>query len=87
MKAFITISGKDRVGILAEISTICKQHQANILDVSQTILDDYFTMSMLVSIADLTTDFMTFQNDLHTQVTDMQIKVMHENIFTAMHRI
>lgn len=87
MKAFITVSGKDRVGILAQVSAICQQYNANILDVSQTILDDYFTMAMLVAIDELNAPFSTLQDSLHTQIEDMKVNVMHEDIFQAMHRI
>ncbi|MDD7757996.1 ACT domain-containing protein [Aerococcus suis] len=87
MKAFISVSGKDRVGILASVSTLCQQYNANILDVSQTILDDYFTMGMLVSIDQLSAPFSDFQDALQTKISDMQIHVMHEDSFTAMHRI
>ena len=57
MKAIITVIGKDRVGIIAEVTNLMAQHDINILDISQTILQEYFTMIMLVDTAASTISF------------------------------
>ena len=53
MRAIITVIGVDQIGIIAEVSTLLAEKKANILDISQTILDDYFTMTMLVDLENL----------------------------------
>ena len=89
MKAVITVVGRDTVGILAKVAAVCAEHNANILDVSQAVLSEMFTMVMIVDISDLTADFSGLQNGL-TALGDeigMKIHVMHEDIFNSMHRI
>lgn len=89
MKAVITVVGKDRVGIIAGVSTALAEHHVNILDISQTILQDYFTMIMLV---ELDTELMAIPElsqrlDAVGERLGLQIRVQHEGLFTAMHRI
>ena len=89
MKAVVTVVGRDTVGILAKVSNECSLHNANILDVSQSVMQDLFTMFMLVDISDITSDFQDLQNSLGTlgERIGMKIHVMHEDIFNSMHNI
>ena len=89
MKAVITVIGKDKMGIIAMTSTECLKYGANIEDISQTVLDEYFSMIMLVSIEGLNVDFATFADAMATagKEAGVDIRVMHEDIFNSMHRI
>ena len=89
MKAFITVIGKDRVGILAGVSTKCAEYGVNIADVSQTVLDDMFAMIMMIDISAITVgfgDFATLMQEYGKEI-GMDIRAMHEDIFNSMHRI
>ena len=89
MRAFITVVGKDTVGILAKVSSICAQHDINITEVSQTILDDMFCMIMLADISKSTVGFVDFSEELakYGEENNLSIHAMHEDIFSSMHRI
>ena len=89
MKAVITVVGKDRVGIIAAVSTALAESSVNILDISQTILQGFFTMIMLVEIDTEQIAIATLQEVLNSvgERLGMQVRVQHEAIFTAMHRI
>ncbi|MBQ4591106.1 MAG: ACT domain-containing protein [Clostridia bacterium] len=89
MKAVITVIGHDTVGILAKVSTRCAEHNANIIEVTQSVMEDLFAMVMLVDITKITCDFTDLQNalvELGDQI-GMKIHVMHEDIFNSMHHI
>ncbi|MDR0852283.1 MAG: ACT domain-containing protein [Clostridiales Family XIII bacterium] len=87
MKAVITVIGKDMVGILAKVSTTCAEANANVIEVTQSVLQEYFAMVMLVEIDNLTTDLTQLEENLKKNVAGMTIHVMHEDIFNSMHRI
>ena len=89
MKAVITVTGKDSVGIIAKVATECSLYKANILDISQSVLSEYFAMIMLVDIHELTIDFSDFSDKLASlgKGCGLDIRVMHENIFNSMHNI
>ena len=89
MKAVITVTGKDSVGIIADVASICAKKGANILDITQTVLSDYFAMIMLASIDELTIDFSDFVDTLEKLGQDrgLAIHTMHEDIFNTMHHI
>lgn len=87
MQAVITVIGKDKVGILAEVATQCSKYNVNVVDVEQTIMQDYFTMVMLVNIDKLSIEFEEFQQNTKESIPEMEIHVMHEDIFNSMHRI
>ncbi len=89
MKAIVTVVGRDTVGILAKVSATCAEHNANIVDVTQSVMRDLFTMVMLIDISDITTDFFDLQNSLCNlgEEIGMKIHVMHEDIFNSMHHI
>lgn len=89
MKAILSVVGKDSVGILAKVATKCAEYEANIEDVTQSVLDDYFVMVMVVSINEIKIEFNAFI-DLMTEYglsNALSIHVMHEDIFNSMHKI
>lgn len=87
MKAVITVIGKDMVGILAKVSTACAEANANVAEVTQSVLDEYFAMIMLVDIDKLNMSLEELGNSIETAVPAMTVHVMHEDIFNSMHRI
>ena len=89
MKAVITVLGKDRVGIIAGVSMVLADNQVNVLDISQTILQNYFTMIMLVEFDNEQIGIPALAQKLNGVGEEMglQIRVQHEAIFSAMHRI
>ncbi len=89
MKAVITVTGKDKVGIIAMASAECAKYGANIIDISQTVMKEYFAMIMLVELDGLTVDFRTFTDEFKAEgeKCGVDIRVMHEDIFNTMHKI
>ena len=89
MKAVISVTGKDNIGIIAKVASECSLYDANIQDISQTVLSEYFAMIMLVDITKLSIDFGDFVDKLRALGDDngLVISVMHEDIFNSMHRI
>ena len=87
MKAVITVIGNDMVGILAKVSGTCADANANVLEVTQSVLQEYFAMVMLIDIEKMNIDLTTLEKNLNENVKEMKIHVMHENIFNSMHRI
>ena len=86
-KAVVTVIGKDMVGILAKVSAACAEANANVVEVTQSILDEYFAMIMLVDIDNMNCSLEELKNDIETTVPTMTVHVMHEDIFNSMHRI
>ena len=89
MKAIVTVVGKDRVGIIAQVATQLANYQINILDISQTVMQDYFTMMMVVDTAAATLPFADLAVALEEKGKEMgmSIRLQREDIFEAMHRI
>lgn len=89
MKAVVSVVGKDSVGILAAVASKCAEFKANIDDVNQTIIDDYFTMFMIINIDDLSIEFNSFVDKITElgKERNLEIHCMHEDIFNLMHRI
>ncbi len=89
MRAVITVVGKDMVGILAGVSQICAEHKVNILEVTQSILQDMFCMIMLADVSDCDIEFASFSDILtkYGEENTLAIHVMNEEIFNSMHRI
>lgn len=87
MKAVVTVIGKDMVGILAKVAAACADKNANVLEVTQSILEGYFCMVMVIDISNLSCQLDGLADGLRTSVPDMVIHVMHEDIFNSMHRI
>ena len=89
MRAVITVIGKDNVGILHQVSGVCAKYQANVLEVTQSVLQDMLAMIMMVDITAMTTDFTQLSDELNSlgETLGLSIHAMHEDIFNAMHRI
>lgn len=86
-KAVVTVIGKDMVGILAKVSTACANANANVIEVTQSVLEDFFCMVMIIDITEATMQIDQLQKSIEAEVPAMQVHVMHENIFNSMHRI
>ncbi len=89
MKAVITVTGKDSVGIIANVASECAKYDANIVDISQSVLSEYFAMIMLADIDKLSVSFSEFVDSLTAlgKGRGLEIHVMHEDIFNTMHHI
>ena len=89
MKAIITVVGKDRVGIIAEICTLLAAKGVNVLDISQTVMQENFTMTMLVDASACESNFADLADELKAagEKTGLSIRAQREDIFNAMHRI
>ncbi|MBQ3573421.1 MAG: ACT domain-containing protein [Clostridia bacterium] len=89
MKAFVTVMGEDRKGIIARTSTLLAENDINILDINQTIIQTTFTMVMLVDIKDSKTSFADLVKQLEAlgKELGLEIRIQHEDIFNSMHRI
>ena len=89
MKAVITVTGRDSEGIIAAVSTYCAEHHANILDISQSVLSEFFAMIMLVDIARVSMPFAAFADGLTAlgQARGLDIRAMHEDIFNTMQHV
>ncbi|MBR4161910.1 MAG: ACT domain-containing protein [Solobacterium sp.] len=89
MRAVISVVGKDRPGILAFVATQCADRNINIVDVTQKVLQDLFTMIMIVDIPEDLENFLIVADELEKAGEDQNLKihVMHEDIFNSMHTI
>ena len=89
MKAIVTVVGKDQVGIIAGVCNTLADCQINVLDISQTVLQEYFTMIMLVDASQCTVPFADLARALDEAGAQrsLQIRAQREDIFNAMHRI
>jgi ACT domain-containing protein len=88
-RAIITIIGSDRVGIIAGISNVLAEANVNILDISQSVIRGFFTMIMMVDLADAAISFHTLSERLTRkgQELSVRVEIQREEIFTAMHRV
>lgn len=87
MRAIVTVVGIDKVGIIAGVCNTLADHKINVLDIKQTIIDDFFNMIMIVDLSDA--DFKSISealNELGIKL-GVTIQIQHESIFTSMHRI
>lgn len=89
MRAIVTVIGKDTVGIIAAVCALLSQHNVNVLDISQTVLQDYFTMVMLVDLTDSNASFADLAAELENSGAErgLSIRIQREDIFNAMHKI
>ena len=89
MNAIITVVGKDGKGIIAAVSARCADVGANIIEISQSVLKEYFAMIMLVDVSELDMPFTDFVDDMKRlgEGRDLDIRTMHEDIFNSMHKI
>lgn len=88
-KTIITVVGKDTVGIIAKVCTYLANNNINILDISQTIVQGFFNMMMIVDLGEVQKDFDIIQSELEQvgEETGVIIKMQREDIFAQMHRI
>ncbi len=89
MKAIVTVVGEDRVGIIAEVCTLLAAHQVNVLDISQTVMQDYFTMMMVVdtSASPMPLAELAQTMDKKGEEMGLSIRLQRADIFKAMHRL
>ena len=89
MRAIVTVVGKDTVGIIADVCTLLAQQGVNVLDISQTVLQEYFTMIMLVDASECKVPFAQLSQLLKDAglKKGLVIRIQREDIFNAMHRI
>ncbi len=89
MRAVITVIGKDNVGILHKVTGICTEFNANVMDVTQSVLQDLFAMIMLVDLTGMTRDFSEMVDSMTELGNSLGLKIhtMHEDIFNSMHSI
>ncbi|WP_314688391.1 ACT domain-containing protein [uncultured Bifidobacterium sp.] len=88
-KAIITVVGQDTVGIIARVCTYLSDHHVNVLDISQTIIDGFFNMMMIVDYAQSDVEFGAIAKDLDElgEGIGVRIRCQREEIFTRMHRV
>ena len=89
MRAVVTVIGKDTVGILTKVSGICTEYNANVIEVTQSVLQDMFCMIMLVDISKLNSNFTELADRMKSlgEELSLSIHTMHEDIFNSMHKI
>ena len=88
-RTIITVVGKDTVGIIAKVCTYLAENSINILDISQTIVQEYFNMMMIVDMTQSSTELADLQKDMDLigEQIGVQIKCQREEIFNKMHRV
>ena len=89
MKAIVTVVGKDQVGIIAGVCNRLAQYNINVLDISQTVMEGYFTMMMVVDLAGCRGSFEQLRTDItaYGEARDLSLRIQREDIFDAMHKI
>ena len=89
MNAIIAVFGHDQMGIVAKMSVVCAENNANVMEVNQTLMQEYFAMIMLVDVTKLSCGFSDFAETCAQAGKEMglTVHVMHEEIFNSMHRI
>lgn len=89
MKAFITVIGHDKVGIINEVTSVLRKNNVNVLDIIQTRLQNYFTMIMLTDLTAMEIEFGELKQELTAAGSKLgvDIKIQHEDIFNSMHKI
>ena len=89
MKAIVTVVGKDQVGIIAGVCNTLADNRINVLDISQTIMEGYFTMMMVVELALCTTAFDRLSKEMkaYGEERGLSIRIQREDIFDAMHKL
>ena len=87
MKAVVTVVGQDKVGIIAKVSTVLCENNVNILDISQTIMQDMLTMIMLVDLASATAKEVSEKLNVSAEEMGLSIHLQNQAVFESMHRI
>lgn len=87
MKAVISVIGHDAKGIIAKVSSICAEHETNIIDITQSVLKEYFAMVMVTELCDSSFSALSSALSEFEKASGMKVHVMHEDVFNSMHRI
>ncbi len=89
MKTIVSVIGKDTVGIISKVSAVCSECNVNIIDITQSVMEDLFVMVMLTEIKEINCSFSEFSDKMKSLGKEncLDIRVMHEDIFNSMHRI
>jgi ACT domain-containing protein len=89
MRAVVTVMGKDRSGIIAKITGVLYEYNANVLDIRQNVMEDIFAMTMLVDLAKCSVELSELSKIMEETGNAIAVKViiMHEDVFNAMHRV
>ncbi len=89
MKAVVTVVGKDRVGIIAQVCAVLAENNVNVLDISQTVMQGYFTMMMVVDVSAASSPLAQLCRIMEEKGNEMglSIRLQREDIFDAMHRV
>ena len=89
MKTVVSVIGKDAVGIISKVSAVCADCGANIVDITQSVLQDMFAMIMLADISSLNDDFVKLADEMTALGDELKLSIhtMHEDIFNSMHKI
>ena len=89
MKGIITVVGKDQVGIIHGVSKVLVEHNVSIEDITQTLLQEYFTMMILVNLSEMKEDFSSFKKELegYGEKIGISVRIQREEIFNYMHSI
>ena len=86
-QAVVTVVGRNDIGILAAVAAGIAEARANIVQVSQIVMDEFFTMNMLIDLSSMEGSLPELEKSLNDRLPGMEIHVMHENIFNSMHSI
>jgi len=89
MKAVITVIGKDKTGIISGVTTVLSENDVNIMDINQTIMQEFFTMIMLVDLKGMKGGFEELKKKLEKKAEELKvtIRIQHEDIFNCMHEV
>ena len=89
MKAIVTVVGKDQVGIIAAVCIKLAEYNVNVLDISQTVMQGYFTMMMVVDVSQCTISLAQLSTAMEEMGKEksLSVRVQREDIFEAMHRV
>lgn len=89
MNAVITVIGKDKKGIIHGVTSVLSENNINVMDINQTLLQDYFTMIMFVDLSVMGIDFKVLKDKLESKAAELMvtITIQHEDIFKCMHEV
>lgn len=89
MKAIVAVIGQDRMGIIAKVSNLLYERRVNIIDISQTVMEDMFIMTAMVNTKECVVDFETLREELVAlgEEIGLQITIQHKDLFNSMHKI
>ncbi|MDD3224592.1 MAG: ACT domain-containing protein [Clostridium sp.] len=89
MKAFITVIGEDKIGIIQGVTSVLSKNKINIMDINQTLLQNYFTMIMLVDLSKISVDFKEINDELQAEAEKLEVKIkmQRQDLFKSMHEI